>query len=166
MINSDFLTLTAELSVAIAGFSGVIVALESRSVKSWTPLRRRDLRVLLQLSALALVFSLAPVLAYPVFDDAAFWKWALAMYGVAHLADVASFLVRQPDGARTGPVYAGFVVALLQLLVAGLGSGVVPELVYSGSILWHLGGAAMGFVFLIWGTRSEEALPVPGSEVQ
>jgi hypothetical protein len=28
-------------------------------------------------------------------------------------------------------------------------------MVYLGSLVWHLGGAAMGFVFLIWGVRGE-----------
>ena len=46
-MNSDFLALTAQLAVGIAGFSGAIVALESRDVRSWDPLRRRSLRILL-----------------------------------------------------------------------------------------------------------------------
>jgi hypothetical protein len=140
--------------VAVAGFSGVIVALESRSVSAWTPLRRRDLRVLLQLSGLALAFSLIPLFAYPLVETANFWNWALGCYGLAHLADVLSFLIRQPEGARRGPVYAGLVVALLQLLAAAVGTGVVPEVAYLASILWHLGGAGMGFVFLIWGNNT------------
>ena len=57
MENNDALVLIAELAVAIAGFSGVIVALESRSVRSWTPLQRRNLRLLLQVSAVAIFFS-------------------------------------------------------------------------------------------------------------
>jgi len=148
--------LTAELSVAVAGFSGVIVALESRGVRAWTPLRRRDLRVLLQLSGLALAFSLIPLVVYPHFETATFWNWALAAYGLAHLADVSSFLFGQPEGARRGPVFAGLVVALLQLVAAIFGTGSLAELAYSASILWHLGGAGMGFVLLIWGDRSGE----------
>jgi hypothetical protein len=140
--------------VAVAGFSGVIVALESRGVKAWTPARRRDLRVLLQLSGLALAFSLIPLFAYPQFETASFWNWALGVYGLAHLADVSSFLFRQPAGVRRGPVFAGLVVALLQLSVAFVGRGSVPEVAYLASVLWHLGGAGMGFVFLIWGDRS------------
>ena len=141
-INSDFFVLTAELAVAIAGFSGVIVALESQPVGSWAPSRRRDLRVLLQLSGLALVFSLVPLVAYAVADTAGFWRWALAAYGLIHAADVFTFLYRQPDGVRR-PVWLGLVFALAQILVAALLTDAAAEAMYMISVMWHLGGAAM-----------------------
>ena len=162
-INTDFLTLTAELSLGIAGFSGVIVALESRSVRSWTPLRRRDLRVLLQLSGLALLFSLMPLLAYPTFAAPSFWKWALGLYGFVHLLDLASFLIRQPEGARLHLVYPGVAVAVTQVALAILASDAIAEVAYLGSVLWHLAGAVMGFVFLIWNDHSDNSDRLRGS---
>jgi hypothetical protein len=154
-ISSEFFALTAQLAVAIAGFSGVVVALESRDVRSWDPLRRRDLRVLLQLSALALLFSLGPLAAYRLVDQASFWKWALGFYGLAHLLDVSTFLFRQPERARTGPVYVGVAFALAQIILATAGANSTAETGYMVSLIWHLGGATMGFVFLVWGKRSE-----------
>jgi len=141
------------LAVAIAGFSGVVVALEARGVPAWTPLRRRDLRVLLQLSALALLFSLIPLAAYGAAESPSFWSWALGAYGLAHIVDASTFLFRQPVGARRGPVYVGLGFAAAQLVVAGFASNPVAELVYMVSIMWHLAGAGMGFVFLVWGGR-------------
>jgi len=152
-MNSDFFVLTAELAVAIAGFSGVIVALESGDVRSWSPLRRRNLRILLQLSMLALLFSLIPLAAYEAVDGSSFWRWALGFYGLAHVVDLSTFLFHQPAGAKRGPVYQGLVFALVQLGVAALSTDSVAEIIYMVSVMWHLAGAAMGFLFLIWGER-------------
>ena len=155
-INSDFFVLTAELAVAIAGFSGVVVALETQPVRSWAPSRRRDLRVLLQLSALALVFSLVPLAAYSIVDTAGFWRWGLGVYGLIHAADVFTFLLRQTEGVRR-PVWLGLVFALAQILVAALLTDSAAEAMYMVSVMWHLGGAAMGFVLLLWTRQSTPA---------
>jgi hypothetical protein len=123
-------------------------------VRSWTPLRRRKLRILLQLSALALFFSVLPLLTYRLAENPGFWRWALGCYGVAHLADLSSFLFWQPQGAWRAPVYPGVVFAVLQLAVAALGGTLASETMYMVSVAWHVAGAAMGFVFLIWGETS------------
>jgi hypothetical protein len=126
-LNSDFLVLTAELAVAIGGFSGVIVALEARGVREWTPVRRRNLRILLQLAALALLFSLLPLGAYRLAERPNFWRWALGLYGIAHVVDATSFIFRQPPSIRFAPPLVGLEVAALQLVVAGVGSGATAE---------------------------------------
>jgi len=51
MESNDALVLIAELAVAIAGFSSVVGALDNRAVRTWSPFRRHNLRVLLQVSA-------------------------------------------------------------------------------------------------------------------
>jgi hypothetical protein len=142
--------------VALAGFSGIVVALEAQPVRSWTPMRRRDLRVLLQLSALALFFSLLPLLAYASIDDAGFWRWGLGAYGLVHVIDVSTFLFRQPGVART-PIWIGLVFAVAQIAVALLSTDSTAEVWYMLSVTFHLAGAAMGFVFLIWNEGAESA---------
>ena len=156
MENNDALVLIAELAVAIAGFSGVIVALESRSVRSWTPLQRRNLRLLLQVSAVAIFFSLLPLLLQRFMAASDFWKWALGFYGLVHVGDVSSFLIRQPTGAPLAPVYAGLAVALTQLSVAAFGSVLMVEAVYLGVLVWHLAIASMGFALLVWGAADQD----------
>jgi hypothetical protein len=155
-MNSDLLALTAQLGVGIAGFSGVVVALESREVRHWDPLRRRSLRILLQLSGMVVLFSIVPLVAYRVVESPGFWNWALGCYGLAHIADAASFVVRQPSGARVGPAYVGVAAGIVQLIAAVWGSGAIAEGVYLVSLVWQLGGAAMGFVFLLWGVRASK----------
>jgi hypothetical protein len=153
-MNSDFFALTAQLGLGIAGFSGVIVALESRDLRHWDPVRRRSLRILLQLSGMVVAFSLVPLVAYRVADSPEFWKWALGLYGVAHIADAGSFIVYQPAGSRVAPAYAGMAVGIGQVIAAIGGSVAMVEVVYLVSLVWQLGGAAMGFVFLLWARGS------------
>jgi len=124
-------------------------------VRSWAPLRRRKLRILLQLGGLALFFSLLPLLTYRWAGNPSFWRWALGCYGVVHLADLSTFLFWQPEGAWRAPVYPGVVFALLQLALAALGGVWTIETMYMVSVAWHIAGAAMGFVFLIWGEINE-----------
>jgi hypothetical protein len=104
---------------------------------------------------LALIFSLGPLAAYGLVDQPGFWNWALGFYGLAHLLDVATFLFRQPEGARLGPVYGGAAFAIAQLVLAIAGADATAETGYMVSLIWHLGGAAMGFVFLVWGKRPD-----------
>lgn len=96
MLSGDLLVVVAELAVAIAGFSSVVVALDSRAVREWSPARRYNLRVLLQMSALAVLFALLALFLERATEGVAFWKWALGAYGIAHLIDAGSFIRRQP----------------------------------------------------------------------
>lgn len=107
------------------------------------------------MSGLALIFSVLPLITYRLAEVPSFWRWALGLYGVLHLVDLSTFLFRQPEGAWRAPVYPGVVFAVLQLAVAALGGAGGPETMYMASIAWHVGGAAMGFVFLIWGESNE-----------
>jgi hypothetical protein len=97
-------------------------------------------------------------------------RWTLAAYGLIHAADVATFLFRQPEGVRR-PIWLGLVFAVgqlsvaallrtaRQLSVAALLTDTAAETMYMVSVMWHLGGAAMGFLLLIWTERSESVSP-------
>ena len=54
--STDTLTAIASISIAIAGFSGVVVALTGGAAGSFGPVERLNFRILLQVSALALFF--------------------------------------------------------------------------------------------------------------
>ena len=154
MLSGDLLVVTAELAVAIAGFSSVVVALDSRAVGDWSAARRYNLRVLLQISALTVFFALLALFLERATESGAFWKWALGAYGVVHLIDAGSFIRRQPADIpmvnRLGP-YFGVIVAVCQFLVAVLAGLGAAETVYLASLIFHLGGASMGFGILIFG---------------
>jgi len=150
MASNDILVLIAELAVGIAGFSSVVVALDVRSVAEWSPLQRRNLRILLQVSAHAILFSLFPLILQRAVDTPAFWNLALAVHGVAHTVGVSSFLLRPVAGeSRTAPII-GLTIALASLGVAALGSPTVAEVTYLCALVWDLGIAGMGFAFLVF----------------
>jgi hypothetical protein len=158
LINTDVLVLTAELGVAIAGFSGVVVALDSRNVGEWSPLRRRYLRMLLQLSAIAVMAALIPLVVYDVAQGPNFWRWAVAIFGVVHAADVSTFIPNRPKGAPVAPLIAGLTAALLQLVAGLFGSESVAQAAYLGALVWYLGGAGTGFRLLVWGRVENPAV--------
>jgi hypothetical protein len=62
MTSSETLSLIAQLAVTIAGFSSAAFALEGRRIADWSPAQRFDLRVLLQVSAVTVVFALFPLI--------------------------------------------------------------------------------------------------------
>lgn len=100
------------------------------------------------------MFSLLPLATFSIVEATGFWRGALAAYALAHAVDVSSFLFRQPEKVR-GAAWLGLAFALSQLLVAVLLTDSAAEAMYMVSVMWHLGGAAMGFVFLIWSRRAD-----------
>ena len=150
MPSHDILVLVAELAVAVAGFSGVVVALERRSVADWSRGEQRHLRILLQVSALAIIFSLFPLILRRGIDVPAFWSIALSVYGIAHVADVSTFLFRPVPGESQIPPTIGFALALFSIGVGAFGSATFAEVTYLCVLVWHLSIAGMGFAFLIF----------------
>ena len=150
--NQQVLTLLVELGVAIAGFSAIVVALDQRPVRRWRRIRRDGLRSLLQVSGVVIVFSLAPLVLGRWFAEPAVWGWLLLAYGVIHVADVLSFLLRHtaetPTSAKAG-ARVGLMIAVLQVATALLASPEVAEMAYVAVLFWHLAIAAGSFVYLL-----------------
>lgn len=160
MPSHDTLVLIAEVAVAIAGFSSVVVALDNRAVKNWTPFQQHNLRVLLQVSALTIFFSIFPLIFQRVIDGPGSWKWALGFYAVIHTIDVSSFIRVLPadlPAANRFLPYIGLALAVVSIFVAWLASPLVAEVLYLCNLVWHLGIAAMGFAFLVMGEREAGA---------
>lgn len=160
MTSHDTLVLLAELAVAIAGFSGVVVALEARGVSQWSASRRFNLRVLLQVSALVVFFSILPLILERAIEQPASWRVALWAYGLVHLADVSSFILRRPPevvGLRRIAQIVGLIFAIASLCIAAFGSLLLAEITYLSMLVWHLGVAAMGFASLLFDDSGPDA---------
>lgn len=160
MTSHDTLVLLAELAVAIAGFSGVVVALEARSVSQWSASRRFNLRVLLQVSGLVVFFSVFPLILERAVAPPASWRLALWAYGLVHLVDVTSFIVQRPPdvvGVRRIAPIIGLSLALASLCVAAFGSLLLSEIVYLSMLVWHIAVAALGFASLLFDDSGEGA---------
>lgn len=161
MQSQDTLILIAEIGVAIAGFSSVFVALNNKAVRHWSIYQRHNLRVLLQVSALAIFFSLFPLVFSRAVDGPQVWNWALGVYAAIHIIDVSTFIrklpANLPTSARITP-HLGLVLAITALAVALLGSPLLAEVLYLCNLVWHLGIAAMGFTFLVMGDPNDSTV--------
>jgi hypothetical protein len=156
------LTLYAELGAGIAGFSGIVVALDTRPVPQWSQHRRAGLRSLLQVSAVIVLFSLLPMILGRRLAEPGLWTWALMAYGLGHVGDVLSFLLHHdsqtPRAVKMGARF-GLAVALTQLVVAFVAPSSTAEMVYLGVLTWHLVVAAGSFAFLLYAHDTELADP-------
>ncbi len=76
------------------GFSGVVVALTGKTADSFGAVERLNLRILLQVSALAIFFSLVPLVVHRALDAAAAWHFSLLLYGSVHVMDAGYFVHR------------------------------------------------------------------------
>lgn len=152
------LSVIASIAVAIAGFSGVVVALTGKTTKSFSALERLNLRILLQVSAFALLFSLIPLILHRALESATAWRLSMLLYGFVHLVDAGFFTVRSvrlesaSTVQRLAPA-AGFAIAIVQITLCFFGTISLVEVTYLFVLVWHLAIAGMGFVNLIFASR-------------
>ena len=99
-----------------------------------------------------IAFSLAPLVLGRWFAEPDVWGWLLLAYGVIHVTDVLSFLLRHtaetPTEVKAG-ARIGLVIAVLQVATALLASPEVAEMAYVAVLFWHLAIAALSFVYLL-----------------
>lgn len=76
----DTLSIFAEVAIALAGFSGIVIAFGRRSIGSMSTLEFRCLSNLFTLSGMVLLFSLLCVslLHLNIAAPALFWSWCSA----------------------------------------------------------------------------------------
>jgi hypothetical protein len=133
MEGSEYLLTCAEVAVALAGFSALVVAIGGRGESSIESVSRGLVGTLIERSLLAVFFSLVPVLLFGL-DVAPAPTWFICSGGLA--AYIGSLAWRSAANRRempglseylTGPVFAilmvlGLLVLLLQVAHAfGLG---------------------------------------------
>ena len=152
---SVFLQITASTAIALAGFSGVVVALTGKSTESFDQQERLNLLVLLRVSAIALFFSLVPFILNKALGSDATWKISILMYGVIHLMDIAYFTSKQRklESRRAIQIYSlivGALIAIYQIAIGIFGNNLVIEVSYFCVLIWHLAIAGMGFANLLF----------------
>ncbi len=83
----------AELSIALAGFTGIVAALGRRAQGEWEPLERARLESLLWAAVGGVVFSMAPsVAASSSLSEATIWRVGNGVFGFLHVAAAAWFV--------------------------------------------------------------------------
>jgi len=160
--SEELLTL-AELAIALAGFSGVVVAFGQRG--EMTPLDRWRFAALLSISMSAAVLAFLPSVLHLLGISGSFlWRMSSAVYlcvAVLHLTFFAPRLLRTARelDAPTSSAFlvASFLLAALNLslqLLNVLGWPSPPNAAFfiSGLIVWLVLGAA-SFGSLVIGSR-------------
>lgn len=163
MQGSEELLTLAELAIALAGFSGVVVAFGQRG--EMTPLDRWRFAALLSISMSAAVLAFLPsVLSLLGISGSSLWRTSSAVYLFAAVFHLSFFAPRLMRTAREldAPESRAFLVAsfllaalhiFLQLLnVLGWPSPPNAAFFISGLIVWLVLGA-VSFGSLVIGAR-------------
>jgi|CXWL01.1.fsa_nt_gi hypothetical protein len=163
------LVASAQISVAIAGFAGVVAMFRSESVHNWGAVEKFWLRLLLLNSILPLAFSLSGLFSLAIAPvSTATWRWcsgaatlALMPYAAMIIKNLVSFTPEQLKAAGGGKLisYVLFTlliaVCLLQLWNATMLGSFWP---FFGAIVILLLGAMYQFVRLVLAPQQPEAV--------
>lgn len=153
MHSADLMFAIAQIAIALAGFSAIIVALNQKPIREWGLMDQINIRLLIQVSIQVVFFSLTPSLlaiSLPVSDV---WLYSLWAYGLVHLVDVSFFLFLKSKHAPTifrVAAACGFIVGLVQVALAWFGGDIARESVYVFTLIWHLGIIFMAFILLLY----------------
>jgi len=160
MSAQDYLITVAQIAIAIAGFSSIVEALSARHIQHWTDVERYKFRILLQVSAMAMFFALLPMILMQLWDESVAWRVALLVYGVVHLADIGSFMLKFPSGMPGFikiTIVIGLTIACSQLYIAIARQGNLMIFIYQLALAWQLFIAFSGFAMLLYGSRPKAA---------
>ena len=150
----NIFTTIAEIAIALIGFSAIVVVLKPNPIRQWSVSEKFNFRVLVQVGAIVVVFSILPFGTNLVFDEYHAWKYALLTYGIFHVVDLTTFVIKFPKDVtsvnRAMP-YFGYTVILIQLSVSFLGSIETVKVTYLASLVFHLVVSFIAFVVLVYG---------------
>jgi hypothetical protein len=84
----------AQVAIALIGFSGIVLVFGERSSSKWTPEESLSLYALVAPSLTAFFCSFVPIIIFALTTDTVMvWKISNAILGVAHLANLAFFMM-------------------------------------------------------------------------
>ncbi len=150
---TDFLSLIAELSMAVAGFSGVVVALGRRSDEARALLSQRLLTALLVLSFITLFSSgQALVLLYANVAEADTWAICGVTWSLVMLVDTATTVrttFRDTPSGRPRAILLSAGLALVMGLQAANVVWVRAFWPFSIALVWTLAVALHLFMLLL-----------------
>jgi hypothetical protein len=152
----DYLITVAQIAIAIAGFSSIVEALSTRHMNHWTDEERYKFRLLLQVSAVAMFSALLPMILVQILDEPTAWRVALLIYGVVHLMDIGSFVIKLPAGVPSFvkiTLGIGLTIIFSQLFIAISNQSSLVVFIYLVALAWQLFIAFLGFAMLLYGVR-------------
>ncbi len=154
---SEVLTVIAEISIALAGFAGVVVAFRHRELESLLPHEQFRLRYMLLGASAALFFALLPFVPhYLGLEASATWTLSSAALALGLLSlSLATYLEIKPYRREVSRTWlyiyqAGAGLASVSLLLNCFGTfGEVLPGVYLGALGFLLFNVTSQFVRLV-----------------
>jgi hypothetical protein len=147
MQGSEILTVSAEISVALAGFSGIVVALRQRGLDAWPAHELLRLRNMLELAAASTLFALLPFLPYYIgASDELTWLLCSVAFSAGFGGWLARTNLRLRGGVRqrlsttwVRTYNVGSAASVVLLLVNAIGLAGPPQLgIYLVGLGWIL----------------------------
>jgi hypothetical protein len=169
-MNESVLYTLAEVSITLAGFSGVVVVFRLRGIHAWSPTELRIFWLLIGDSFFTLIFSLLPIpLALANWSHDTIWSLCNALLGSWFiLGDLLALQGERKDRAARQLITVPVITpSLTAILIVALGMGialwlsvwdlVIPrgQAVYVLGLITLLAFAAVEFLFFI-GLMSRE----------
>jgi len=158
MQGSDILTVVAEISVALAGFSGVVVAFRQQGLESWPAHEFVRFRTMLETASYSILFSLLPFLPHHLgVSPESTWTYCSFALSAGLFSFLAVTLMRLRGGigqrlsAFWISVYIGGCALFAALaLVNALGLTGPPQLgLYLAGVFWMLFYSVSLFVRMV-----------------
>jgi hypothetical protein len=160
MKGSDVLIVIAEVSVAFAGFAGIVAVFRQRDLVEWAPLDAARFRFMVECSLMTVLFALLPFVFHHLgTSPTVTWSACsgLMVTAVAGLLVIASFRMRRLRSHPRGPnlalmrfVQAGSLLALALLVLNALSIGFTAEFgPYLAALAWLLVASGINFFRLL-----------------
>jgi hypothetical protein len=160
MEGSDVLIVIAEVSVAFAGFAGIVAVFRQRDLADWAPVDANRFRFMVECSLTTILFALLPfVFHYLGASATATWSACSALLAAvfAGLFVIAVLRVRRVDLqapgfslAVTRFLQAGTILTFILLVLNALRIGFTAEFgPYLAALAWTLAASGVNFFRLL-----------------
>ncbi len=152
------LQILAEVSVALAGFIGVILVVQHSGRTRWSQGEKNTLFHLLFSSLGVLGLSLLPLLIQPAFTDSVpIWRICCPVMAFFHVYGPYRGIKQYRRQEISMPKFSAFVFPAGSILIAGLAVAIAlgflldhAAIVYFAGLGWLLGVAIFAFVNLLF----------------
>lgn len=133
----------AQVAITLSGFSGIVLVFGQRASLTWTPEESLRLYALVAPSLTAFFCSFAPILIFSLTTDiSSVWRISNAILGVAHLANLAFFIMN--------PVKAKISIGQKINVVVGILVICSHFLVVIGFLPWVVFIFIFGLLYLLY----------------
>lgn len=161
---ADFLSLVVEVSITIAGFSGIVIVLGRRARGEWSPRDQIQLRALLLSSMMPLAISgLGLFLLTTELTVGSVWRicsvFAICLFGFHATTGIRRARQSLKNEIDPATIYVLYSVSISVILLLGLANtfAIVAFWPIALLLVWMIGLSLFNFIQLLWRATVEEA---------